>query len=87
VAEVRGRVQGVGFRHFTRSTARRLDLRGFVRNEPGGTVTVVAEGPRGALDALVEALHEGPSAAAVRSVDVSWEEPRDEFSGFSVAYH
>jgi acylphosphatase len=87
VAEVRGRVQGVGFRHFTRSTARRLDLRGFVRNEPGGTVTVVAEGPRGALDALVEALHEGPSAADVRSVDVSWEEPRGEFSGFSVAYH
>jgi acylphosphatase len=79
-------VQGVGFRHFTRSTARRLDLRGFVRNDPQGTVTIVAEGPRDALDALVDALHEGPTAAEVRDVDVSWEAARDEFSGFSVTY-
>jgi acylphosphatase len=87
VAEVRGRVQGVGFRHFTRSTARRLGLAGFVRNDPDGSVTVVAEGSRGALDALVDALREGPDSAEVESVETAWESPRDAFEAFSVAYH
>ena len=87
VAEVRGHVQGVGFRYFTRGVARRLDLRGFVRNDPDGTVTVVAEGQRSALDALVDALHDGPDLAEVETVDVTWESPRGRFGGFSIEYY
>jgi len=86
-ATVRGRVQGVGFRHFTRRTAQSLGLVGFVRNDPDGTVTVVAEGSREQLDDLVRALHDGPRSAIVEHVETSWAAPRDDFSDFSVAYH
>jgi acylphosphatase len=67
-AWVRGRVQGVGFRVFVAREAWRLGLAGWVRNEPDGAVHVVAEGPAEDLDALLEALHEGPAGAAVRDV-------------------
>ena len=86
-ATVRGRVQGVGFRHFTRRTAQGLGLVGFVRNDPDGTVTVIAEGARSALDELAGALHDGPRAAEVEHVETSWASPRDDFDDFSVAYH
>lgn len=87
VAEVHGHVQGVGFRYFTRGVARKLNLRGFVRNDPDGVVTVVAEGPREALDALLDALHDGPELAEVDEVSAQWETPRGRFESFSIAYY
>lgn len=86
-AEVTGRVQGVGFRHFTRRTARQLDLTGWVRNEPDGSVTVIAEGPRDRLEELVENLEDGPRRARVDGLDVDWRDPRDEFGSFEVRFH
>jgi acylphosphatase len=71
-AVVTGRVQGVGFRYFTRQTARRLDVAGWVRNDPAGTVTLVAEGPRDALEALLAAVAEGPAGAVVHAVRHEW---------------
>ncbi len=65
---VSGRVQGVGFRWFVRQRARALDLRGFVRNCPDGTVEVVAEGSGRALSALEEQLRAGPRLAMVDRV-------------------
>ncbi|MFI5283729.1 MAG: acylphosphatase [Candidatus Dormibacterales bacterium] len=69
---VRGEVQGVGFRYFMLNEARRLGLRGWVRNNEGGTVEVVAEGPRPALDELKRAAERGPRLARVARVDVEW---------------
>ncbi len=72
-ALVRGRVQGVGFRAFVIDRARGLDLDGDVRNLPDGrTVEVVAEGPHERLESLVGYLRQGPRAARVEGVDVSW---------------
>ena len=71
-ATVRGRVQGVGFRWFVHREGRRLGLAGWVANEPDGTVRVVADGPREDLEALLEALHEGPPASIVERVVVNW---------------
>ncbi len=51
-ATVVGRVQGVGFRWFVLDAARRHGLRGWVANEPDGSVRCVAEGPREDLEAL-----------------------------------
>ncbi len=42
---VSGRVQGVCFRMAAREQARALELRGWVRNRPDGTVALAAEGP------------------------------------------
>ncbi len=67
---VTGRVQGVGFRAWTRKRAQALGLSGWVRNRPDGSVDAVLAGPASAVDAMVRALHEGPSAAKVIEVFV-----------------
>jgi acylphosphatase len=68
---VSGRVQGVGFRWFVMREATRLDLGGYVRNLPDGSVEVVAEGPPAGLASLESALRHGPPAARVSGVDKS----------------
>lgn len=68
-AVVHGNVQGVGFRWFVRRHAAALGLRGWVANEPSGSVRVLAEGPPPALRELSALLHDGPSGAQVSSVD------------------
>ena len=60
-----GRVQGVGFRWWTRRTAVELGLHGWVRNESDGSVVVHAGGPPEALARLEGALSRGPSASRV----------------------
>jgi acylphosphatase len=71
-ALVRGRVQGVGFRHFVIQRALELGLTGYVRNRLDRAVEVVAEGPRAELEQLVLDLHRGPRAAVVADVRVIW---------------
>jgi acylphosphatase len=71
-ARIHGRVQGVGFRVFVLRVARELGLRGWVANEPGRQVHVVAEGPLDRLAELVLALRAGPPAALVERVDEAW---------------
>lgn len=66
---VRGRVQGVGFRWWTRSEAVRLGLSGSVRNCPDGTVEVQVRGPVEAVAALRRWLAEGPPGARVAEVE------------------
>ncbi len=83
-ATIRGSVQGVGFRWFVQRTAQRLGLTGWTANQADGTVTVIAEGPTGALDALAEALARGPSGARVTAVDVRRVPATDEFAEFTI---
>lgn len=67
---IHGRVQGVGYRYWAVRQARKLGLRGWVRNRSDGTVEAVASGTKDALDAFVAACHAGPSVARVLSIDV-----------------
>lgn len=60
-----GRVQGVGFRQFTRSAARDLGLAGWVANRPDGSVTGEVEGPAAALDRFHAILSQGPAFGRV----------------------
>lgn len=62
---VEGRVQGVGFRAWTRAQALALGLHGWARNLPGGEVEVVAAGAQAALDTLAARLLQGPALARV----------------------
>ncbi len=71
---VRGRVQGVGFRWWTRGRARELGLVGSVRNRPDGTVEVLAAGPSDRLERFRGLLRQGPTSARVEEV---WEEPSE----------
>ena len=83
-AVVRGRVQGVGFRYFVLQEATRSGLRGWVTNERGGTVRVVAEGSRADLDHLLERLSVGPPGAHVSDLEVRWGDPSGAETEFRV---
>lgn len=83
-ALVHGRVHGVGFRIYAVRAARRLGLRGWVANEQGGRVRCVAEGPRPALDSLLDELRDGPSGAWVERVDATWSPATGSFQDFEV---
>jgi acylphosphatase len=72
VVFVRGHVQGVGFRWWTRSRALELGLVGWARNLPDGRVEVLAVGRRPACQRLVGLL-EGPAAPGrVEGLGVRW---------------
>ena len=85
-AYVYGRVQGVGFRYFVVQKAHELALRGYARNGSDGSVEVLAQGPRPALERLLLHLRRGPSAAHVRDVRVAWGTPTESVSGFHVRW-
>jgi acylphosphatase len=67
--EIRGRVQGVGFRWFVVERARRLGLAGWVKNRADGNVEVAAAGDLAALELLEAAVAAGPAAAEVQHVE------------------
>ncbi len=83
---IQGRVQGVFFRASTREQARRLGVRGNVRNLFNGDVEVNAEGERQAVESLIRWCHHGPSAARVTLVNITWESYKGEFDQFDVDY-
>ena len=85
-AIVRGRVQGVNFRSATQRAAARLGLAGWVRNQLDGSVEVMAEGPRPALDQLAAFLHRGPPAAAVSEVALEWRPSLADLPAFEVRW-
>lgn len=72
---ISGRVQGVGFRHWTMRNARKLNLRGTVRNRPDGRVEIHAAGESEDLSELRDRLGRGPRTARVDEVQ---EIPGDE---------
>ncbi|HVE98315.1 MAG TPA: acylphosphatase [Mycobacteriales bacterium] len=81
-AWVHGQVQGVGFRWWTRCRARELGLVGWAANLDDGRVEVVAEGPRPACGALLEALRSPAAPGLVDQVTERWSEPVGGMSRF-----
>jgi acylphosphatase len=85
-AWVRGTVQGVGFRWWTRCRGLELGLVGTAGNLQDGRVEVVAEGPRAACDQLLAWLEEQPSTksrpGAVTGVTHRWSAPSGALKGF-----
>jgi len=81
---VRGRVQGVGFRWFVEAEARTLGLAGWVRNNPDGSVEVLAVGSREQLSALRGRLQQGPRASRVDAVDESEAPSQPDLKNFRI---
>ncbi len=85
-AIVTGRVQRVMFRDFACRKGRALGLVGSAKNLRDGTVLVVAEGSRRALEALLIKLHKGSLLARVESVAMDWQPARGGLKGFVIEY-
>lgn len=82
-AWVRGRVQGVGFRWWTRARALELGLVGSATNLEDGRVEVVAEGPRGACEQLLARLRGPGTPGRVTGVTERWSPPRADLTSFT----
>lgn len=76
--QIRGRVQGVGFRYSVLSRARSLELGGWVRNRTDGSVEAAFEGDDERVRSMVDWCRRGPAGADVRSIDVQWTTPEGE---------
>ncbi|NJQ02314.1 acylphosphatase [Streptomyces zingiberis] len=84
-AWVRGRVQGVGFRWFTRARALEIGgLAGFASNLGDGRVQVVAEGPRDRCEGLLDWLRTGDTPGRVEGVTEIWDTPRGGYRDFVI---
>jgi acylphosphatase len=84
LATVSGRVQGVYFRAFVEDHAAELRLTGYVRNRPGNTVEVIAEGEKPRLEKLLVYLKIGPPAARVDDVKTRWVDYTGKFPDFMI---
>jgi acylphosphatase len=67
---VRGRVQGVGYRAWTKGVAEARGLSGTVRNRHDGSVEARLAGPAESVAAVIEACRQGPPGARVQDLAV-----------------
>jgi len=81
---IKGNVQGVFFRATTKAVANQLGIKGFVLNQPDGTVYIEAEGDDFALESLKEFCEEGPDTAEVIAVDIQKSAELKNFKNFEV---
>lgn len=82
--QVWGRVQGVGFRSFTRKKALALGVTGWVSNVQDGTVQVAAEGEADALLALETWVRNGPPLAWVERLEAQYSDTLEGFENFVI---
>ncbi len=83
---ISGKVQGVGFRNFTRSNAKQLGINGYAKNLANGKVEVVAEAEKLMLNELVRKIWEGPRASKVDDVKIEERDFTGEHKSFVVRY-
>ncbi len=82
---ISGSVQGVGFRAFAVSSARRLGVNGTVRNLEDGCVEVIAEAPRERMSLFIERLKEGNGWSRTDRSEMTEMRPRG-ITGFDVEF-
>ena len=81
---VSGRVQGVFFRQNTQNKARKLGIRGWVRNLSDGRVEAVFEGEKEKIEEMIKWIERGPVISRVDGIDIDWEEYQAEFNNFEI---
>lgn len=87
VTRIEGLVQGVYFRDYAQKEARSLELSGWVRNRPDGTVEAVLEGEAEKVEQMIAWLHLGSPQAEVRTVQVTEEHPLGDKTAFAIRYN
>ena len=82
--EVFGRVQGVRFRQFVKSLADELVLKGYVQNQPDGSVLAVVQGDDGSLKLFLEKVQRGNTFSYIKSCYYIWRAPSQVFDNFEI---
>ncbi|MDO9542438.1 MAG: acylphosphatase [Kiritimatiellia bacterium] len=84
--KISGIVQGVCFRYYCREQAKKLGLKGFVRNNADGSVETAAEGEDESIKNFIVWCRQGPPAARVRLCEDNYEPPTGEFDTFVIGF-
>ncbi|EDP74212.1 acylphosphatase [Hydrogenivirga sp. 128-5-R1-1] len=85
-AIIKGKVQGVGYRYFTQKIASELKLKGWVKNNPDGTVEVWAEGDENTLNIFLDNLRKGPPLSFVEDIKYEFIDKEGGFADFEIRY-
>ena len=83
---ISGDVHGVLFRSNSEEIAKKLGIKGWVKNTSSGEVEIVAEGEEDSLEKLISWCKQGPSYAKVENVEINWEDAAGEFTTFYTRY-
>ena len=63
-----GRVQGVGFRYFTRSVAEKYSVKGYVKNTPAGKVEILCQGEEEEVRVFIDEVGKGPAFSVISDI-------------------
>lgn len=80
-----GHVQGVGFRMTAVSQATGLDVHGFVRNEPDGSVTMDVEASKADLKVLMRRI-ESAMSGRIDGTNIDQRPPKERKDGFRIEH-
>ena len=81
---VSGRVQGVGYRYACSQAAKRINILGWVQNQPNGSVEIMAQGTETDITDFINWAKQGPNYANVTEIKTETVEPLSEFNDFSI---
>jgi len=84
IIRVYGRVQGVGYRAFTKRQAENLGINGLVKNLSDGSVYIEASGDEDNLQSFIKNCMEGPAWSHVNNVNIEESETKSHY-GFQIA--
>ena len=85
-AIIKGQVQGVFFREYTRKEAINLGLKGWVRNRPDGSVEALLSGDSETVDRMLTWLHHGSPMARVDLIHTEKRDAQESFSTIDIRY-
>jgi len=83
---VKGKVQGVFFRAHTRDKAEQLHLKGWVKNNSDGTVSILAQGEKEQIDQLLDWCKEGPPSGRVDEITTTTPDIVEKVDEFEIRY-
>jgi len=83
---IQGKVHGVGYRFFATRVARRLGLKGSIKNLRDGSVEAIVEGEQSAIDEWIEELREGPRYAEVVNIEQESKDYTGKLPDFDVKF-
>lgn len=81
--KIYGKVQGIFYRATAKEEADKLEITGFAKNLPDGSVYIEAEGEKNNLDKFVKWCNIGPLMAKVEKVESS-ESSQKNFREFEI---
>ena len=81
-----GRVQGVGFRYFIKTKAKKLGLKGWVQNQADGSVNITARGDKEKIKELVDYCNKGPLFIQVEKIQIEKQKTENDLENFTIIY-